>query len=76
MTGGYSGIAVETVRALRSANAKVIVPTRDMSKAMANLADIPDVAFATMDLLDPASIDAFAERFLNARCTSWSTAPV
>jgi 3-oxoacyl-ACP reductase-like protein len=30
VTGGYSGIGVETVRALRSSGAKVIVPARDL----------------------------------------------
>lgn len=65
VTGGYSGIGIETVRAFRSANAKVIIPTRDMSKARANLVDMPDVVLETMDLLDPASIDAFAKLFLN-----------
>jgi NAD(P)-dependent dehydrogenase (short-subunit alcohol dehydrogenase family) len=64
VTGGYSGIGVETVRAFRSASAKVIVPARDMAKAKRNLADMPDVELAPMDLLDPDSIDGFAERFL------------
>ena len=38
--------------------------TRDMAKAMANLADMPDVRLEIMNLLDPGSIDAFAEQFL------------
>jgi len=63
VTGGYSGIGVETVRALTSAGAKVIVPTRDRDKAATALAGI-DVEIEAMDLLDPASIDAFADRFL------------
>ena len=33
VTGGYSGIGLETVRSLRSAGAKVVVPARDMAKA-------------------------------------------
>jgi len=64
VTGGYSGIGLETVRAFRSAGAKVIVPTRDMARARASLADIPEVRLESMDLLDPHSIDAFAEQFL------------
>lgn len=64
VTGGYSGIGTETVRAFRSAGAKVVVPARDRAKAKANLADMPDVRLAPMDLLDPGSIDAFAEQFL------------
>ena len=67
VTGGYSGIGVETVRAFRSAGANVIVPTRNMAKAKANLAEIPEVQLAAMDLLDPATIDAFAEKFLSKK---------
>ena len=63
VTGGYSGIGVETARALRSAGARVIVPTRDRDKALRALNGI-DVEIETMDLLDPRSIDAFVERFL------------
>ncbi len=63
VTGGYSGIGVETVRALRSAGARVIVPTRDRDKAVRALDGI-EAEIEAMDLLDPASIDAFAERFL------------
>ncbi|MBO7743425.1 SDR family NAD(P)-dependent oxidoreductase [Paenibacillus sp. MWE-103] len=65
VTGGYSGIGLETVRAFRSAGATVIVPARDIPKAKASLADMPDVELDAMDLLDPASIDAFASRFLS-----------
>lgn len=64
VTGGYSGIGIETVRAFRSAGAKVVVPARDISKAKTNLAAMPNVRLEMMDLLDPESIDAFAERFL------------
>jgi NAD(P)-dependent dehydrogenase (short-subunit alcohol dehydrogenase family) len=35
-----------------------------MAKAKANLADVPDVRLDIMNLLDPGSIDAFAEQFL------------
>lgn len=63
VTGGYSGIGVETVRALRNAGAAVVVPVRDRAKAARTLAGI-DVETDEMDLLDPASIDAFAARFL------------
>jgi NAD(P)-dependent dehydrogenase (short-subunit alcohol dehydrogenase family) len=64
VTGGYSGIGIETVRALRSAGAIITVPARDLKKATVGLADIPDVVIETMDLLDPTSIDSFAKRFL------------
>jgi NAD(P)-dependent dehydrogenase (short-subunit alcohol dehydrogenase family) len=48
---------------LRNAGAEVIVPARDLARAKAALKGI-DVAIEPMDLLDPASIDAFAEKFL------------
>ncbi|MZQ83280.1 SDR family NAD(P)-dependent oxidoreductase [Paenibacillus sp. 5J-6] len=64
VTGGYSGLGLETVRVLRSAGAKVIVPTRDRNKAETALADIEGIEIEVMDLLDPTSIDAFAENFL------------
>lgn len=66
VTGGYSGIGVDTARALRSAGARVIVPARDRHKAAAALTGM-DVQVEVLDLLDPASIDAFAERFLASR---------
>src|SRR5882724_9685146 len=63
VTGGYSGLGRETVRVLRSAGARVIVPARDLGKAASALVGF-DVEIRPMDLLDPASIDAFAEEFL------------
>jgi NAD(P)-dependent dehydrogenase (short-subunit alcohol dehydrogenase family) len=64
VTGGYSGIGLETARALFSAGAKVIVPARDHDKAATALNGLDGVEIEAMDLLDPASIDAFAKRFL------------
>lgn len=64
VTGGYDGLGLETTRVLRLAGARVIVPARNPAKAEANLVNVPDVEIWEMDLLDPASIDAFAGRFL------------
>jgi NAD(P)-dependent dehydrogenase (short-subunit alcohol dehydrogenase family) len=64
ITGGYAGIGLETTRALAAAGAAVIVPARDIEKASQNLAGIANVQLEVMDLLAPASIDAFAEKFL------------
>ncbi len=64
VTGGYSGIGLETTRALRSAGARVIVPARDHDKAATALEGLDGVEIEAMDLLNPASIDAFAERFV------------
>jgi len=66
VTGGYSGIGLETTRALRSAGARVIVPARDHDKAATALEGIDGVEIEAMDLIDPASIDAFAVKFLAA----------
>lgn len=64
VTGGYAGIGLETVKALVSVGATVIVPARDIEKAKNNLAGIANVELETMDLMDPASIDSFAEKFI------------
>jgi len=64
VTGGNTGIGLETVKTLSNAGAKVIVPARDIEKAKRNLARIANVQFEEMDLENPDSIDAFAEKFL------------
>jgi NAD(P)-dependent dehydrogenase (short-subunit alcohol dehydrogenase family) len=72
VTGGYAGIGLETVRALADAGATVFVPARDKAKAAAALDGIKGagphgtkkVELMEMDLIDPASIDAFAKAFL------------
>ncbi len=69
VTGGYAGIGLETVRSFVAAGAKVIVPARDIHKAAANLEGIDNVTIEEMDLMDPASINAFAARFLSANDT-------
>ena len=63
VTGGYSGIGRETARVLRAAGARVIVPTRDRGRAENALSGIDGIEVEAMDLLDPASIDAFAGDF-------------
>jgi NAD(P)-dependent dehydrogenase (short-subunit alcohol dehydrogenase family) len=64
VTGGYSGLGLETVRALAGAGAKVFVAARRPDVAADDLADVAgDVTILQMDLSDPASIDAFAIEF-------------
>jgi len=65
VTGGYSGLGLETTRALAEAGAIVIVPARTPDKAQRALVDIPNVEQAALDLADPRSIDAFAGGFLS-----------
>ncbi|MES2388676.1 MAG: SDR family NAD(P)-dependent oxidoreductase [Bacteroidota bacterium] len=64
VTGGYAGLGLETARVLHLAGAHVIVPARDIPKARKALADFPGIEIEALDLLDPASVNAFAERFL------------
>ena len=64
MTGGHAGLGLETTRVLSGAGATVIVGTRSLDKARAGLAGIARVEIDALDLIDPASVDAFAERFL------------
>ncbi len=69
VTGGYAGIGLETVKTFVAAGAKVIVPARDIQKAASNLQGLNNVSIEKMDLMDPASIDAFAAKFLAASNT-------
>jgi NAD(P)-dependent dehydrogenase (short-subunit alcohol dehydrogenase family) len=64
VTGGYSGLGLETTRVLAAAGATVIVPARTPAKAHRALREMARVEQGTLDLLDPASIDAFARSFL------------
>ena len=64
VTGGYSGIGIETVRGLAGAGARVIVPARDHAKAVGNLSDVAgDVTIMAMDLADVVTVRAFAAEF-------------
>lgn len=69
VTGGYSGLGLETVRALAGAGAHVTVPVRDMAKAGAALAPLRGAVAGTidvdrLDLADPGSVQAFARRYV------------
>lgn len=66
VTGGNAGIGLETTKTLANAGATVIVPARDIEKAKKNLEDIENVEIEIMDVMNPASIDAFAENFLQS----------
>src|SRR5215469_4226949 len=66
VTGGYSGIGLQTTRTLLSAGAKVVVPARDLSKATSTLAAMPGATVERLDLMDPVSINAFAAGFVGS----------
>ncbi|MGV9366097.1 SDR family NAD(P)-dependent oxidoreductase [Amycolatopsis sp. NPDC003731] len=64
VTGGYSGIGVETTRALTEAGAHVVVPARRPDTAEKALQGLENVEIGELDLGDLESVRAFAERFL------------
>src|SRR5690242_10144996 len=64
VTGGHAGLGLETTRALAEAGATVLVGARAPDAARAAIAGIPRVEIDALDLLDPASIDGFAARFV------------
>lgn len=67
VTGGYAGLGLETARTLVSAGARVLVPARDVERARRAVAEVGGgVEVQPMDLTDPASIDAFARRFVGS----------
>ena len=68
VTGGYSGLGLETVRALAGAGAHVTVPARDLAKAKAALQPLRHAVKGTLvidhfDLSDPASVHDFGRRY-------------
>ena len=69
VTGGHSGIGLETTRVLSNAGAAVIVGARDLEKAREALAKMKNVSTLRLDLANPDSIDRFAEGFLGANRT-------
>ena len=61
VTGGYSGIGLETVRGLAANGAQVIVPVRSAAKAEEALAGVAgNITTAAMDLSDLVSVAQFA----------------
>ncbi|MEV7322239.1 SDR family NAD(P)-dependent oxidoreductase [Streptomyces sp. NPDC093970] len=64
VTGGYSGLGLETTRALTGAGARVVVPARRAEAAREALADLDGVEVDELDLGDLDSVRGFAERFL------------
>jgi NAD(P)-dependent dehydrogenase (short-subunit alcohol dehydrogenase family) len=64
VTGGHAGLGLETTRVLSGAGATVVVGARSLDKARSNLAGTAGVELEPLDLIDPASVDAFAGKFL------------
>ncbi|SEO21007.1 SDR family NAD(P)-dependent oxidoreductase [Actinacidiphila rubida] len=64
VTGGSSGLGVETVRALAEAGAEVTVATRNPAAAEPLAKEFPGMRVAALDLADLRSVRAF--------CDAWS----
>ncbi|MGX1758545.1 SDR family NAD(P)-dependent oxidoreductase [Streptomyces lydicus] len=62
VTGGYSGLGLETTRSLASAGAHVIVPARRPDIARTALVAVEGCEVIPMDLADPGSVYAAAAR--------------
>ena len=63
VTGGHSGIGLETTKVLSDAGAIIIVGARDVAKARQKLAEINRVSIIELDLSKPLSVDNFANEF-------------
>ena len=66
ITGGHSGLGLVMTRALSAVGAAVTVGSRDTERAAAAVAGIDRVEVARLDLMDPASIDAFVADYLGS----------
>lgn len=66
VTGGYSGLGFEVVKALHSAGASVLVPARRPKEArdVLDAGGLEDVEVDELDLADLDSVSAFADRYL------------
>lgn len=64
ITGGHSGTGLEAVKALSKAGATIIALARNVERARANLKGIPRTEVEYVDLLEPDSIKAFADKFV------------
>ena len=63
VTGGYSGIGLETVRALATKGVRVLIPARSEQKARENLLGLEgQIEIDSMDLGEIGSVRAFADR--------------
>ncbi|MEO6530697.1 MAG: SDR family NAD(P)-dependent oxidoreductase [Specibacter sp.] len=68
VTGGYSGLGLETVRALAGAGVAVTVPARraDHARKVLAAADLGGVQVYPMDLGDQNSVKSFAKEYLKS----------
>jgi NAD(P)-dependent dehydrogenase (short-subunit alcohol dehydrogenase family) len=67
VTGAASPMGIETVRALTGIGVQVVAPARNVVAAGASLGYIDGVQIEYVDLMEPDSVDEFADRFLSTR---------
>jgi NAD(P)-dependent dehydrogenase (short-subunit alcohol dehydrogenase family) len=66
VTGGYSGLGIETTKALAGAGAQVVVPARRPDVAREELGGVDNVTVDELDLSDLDSVRTFADRFTDS----------
>ncbi|HEF4735085.1 SDR family NAD(P)-dependent oxidoreductase [Burkholderia multivorans] len=64
VTGGHSGLGLETTKALTGAGARVLVLARNPAAAREALDNVAGVEVDELDLADQGSVRACAERFI------------
>lgn len=66
VTGGHSGLGLETTKALARAGARIIVGSRDVENARAALQPVGAAVVLALDLADLRSVAAFAHDVLSS----------
>ena len=66
VTGGYAGMGLVITKTLTTAGATVIVPARNTEKARAALKNLANVEIEAMDLMNPDSVNDFADQFIQS----------
>jgi NAD(P)-dependent dehydrogenase (short-subunit alcohol dehydrogenase family) len=64
VTGGHSGLGLESTKALTRAGARVLVLARNLDAARQALAEVPNIEVNQLDLADLCNVRSCAERFV------------
>lgn len=63
ITGGHSGIGLETTRVLSNVGARIVIGARDVKRAREAASQIKNVEVYELDLAQSASVDEFARKY-------------